>query len=286
MTLQRIDAAAPLTQLLAAYEDDGGVIVERLFETQLIDGLRTDLLRAAQDFAPGAASQGLGEDGKLFTGAHTIRFSSLGKHSDAYFDLLDHRTLAALADAVLLGVCGSYWVNTGQAMFIGPGEPAQMLHRDCDNWSTFCAVLWPDAPEITMSAMIALEETTDTNGATRVIAGSHRWPRHRDRGTPEQTVPAELRPGDALIYSGKVVHGGGANRTDGEWRRALHLSFLAGWLVPEEASALDYAEGELSGRSARVQRLLGHRSYDPRPHYGGGLWLRNVNKLEDPTGRR
>ena len=92
-------------------------------------------------------------------------------------------------------------------------------------------------------------------------------------------------PGDALIYSGKVVHGGGANRTRGEWRRAVHVSFLAGWLVPEEASALDYAPGELSGRSARVQRLLGHRSYDPRPHYGGGLWLRNVNKLEDPTGR-
>jgi len=34
-----------------------------------------------------------------------------------------------------------------------------------------------------------------------------------------------------------------------------------------------------------VQRLLGHRSYDPRPHLGGGLWLRNVNKIEDQSGQ-
>ena len=61
----------------------------------------------------------------------------------------------------------------------------------------------------------------------------------------------------------------------------MHLSFLVGWLVPEESSALDYAPGELDAHSPRVQRLLGHRSYDPRPHYGGGLWLRHVRKIED-----
>lgn len=30
-----------------------------------------------------------------------------------------------------------------------------------------------------------------------------------------------------------------------------------------------------------MQRLLGHRSYDPRPTYGGGLWLRDARKIED-----
>jgi len=34
----------------------------------------------------------------------------------------------------------------------------------------------------------------------------------------------------------------------------------------------------------RVQRLLGHRSYAPRPQPGGGLWLRNVDLIEsDPA---
>ena len=90
-----------------------------------------------------------------------------------------------------------------------------------------------------------------------------------------------MGPGDALIYSGKVVHGGGANRTVDRYRKAMHLSFVAGWLVPEESSPLDYTDEELADRSPRVQRLLGHRSYDPRPHPGGGLWLRHVQKIED-----
>jgi hypothetical protein len=30
-----------------------------------------------------------------------------------------------------------------------------------------------------------------------------------------------------------------------------------------------------------VQRLLGHRSYDPSPLKGGGLWLRHARRIED-----
>jgi len=56
---------------------------------------------------------------------------------------------------------------------------------------------------------------------------------------------------------------------------------VAGWLTPEESSPLDFSDEDLAGQSARVQRLLGHRSYDPRPHVGGGLWLRNVKSIEE-----
>ncbi|MDP6377145.1 MAG: hypothetical protein QF921_15800 [Pseudomonadales bacterium] len=66
-----------------------------------------------------------------------------------------------------------------------------------------------------------------------------------------------------------------------EWRRAMHLSYVLGWLTPEESSPIDYTDEELAGLSPRVQRLLGHRSYDPRPHFGGGLWLRHADKIEN-----
>lgn len=281
MSLKRVAATAPTEEILAAYGEDGGLVVEGIFPEPLIRTLREDILEASRSFEPGGATQGLGEDGKVFVGANTIRFSSLGKVSDGFFDLLDNPTYAAIADALLLPVCGSYWVNTGQAMLIGPGEPAQMLHRDCDNWPQLCGRLWPNCPEITVSAMIALDEVTEELGATRVIPGSHKWDDYGDHGDPSMTVPAELSPGDALVYSGKVVHGGGQNRTTDRWRLAMHLSFIVGWLVPEESSPLDYTDEELAGRSARVQRLLGHRSYDPRPQYGGGLWLRHANKIEE-----
>jgi ectoine hydroxylase-related dioxygenase (phytanoyl-CoA dioxygenase family) len=284
MSLQRVSATAPTRQILDAFDKDGGLIVEGIFPGAVIAHLLDDLTAAAESFAPGQATQGLGELGKFFVGANTIRYSSLGKLSSAYFDLLDNPVYEAVADAVLLPNCGSYWVNTAQAMFIGPGEPAQMLHRDCDNWSQYVSGLWPNCPEVTISAMIALDEFTEELGATRVIPGSHRWEEYTDRGSAEQATAAEMQPGDALIYSGKVVHGGGANQTEDRWRRAMHLSFVAGWLVPEESSPLDYSDEDLRDRSPRVQRLLGHRSYDPRPHFGGGLWLRNVNKIEDPQG--
>lgn len=282
--LTRLPASAPLEDLLAVYARDGGLIVEGLFPRELIAEMREAVVAAAADFAPGDANQGLGKDGKSFVGAKTTRFSSLGKLSPAFFSLLDNSVYTAIADALLLPNCGSYWVNTGQAMLIGPGEPAQMLHRDAENWPQVIAPLWPDCPEITVSAMIALSKVTEELGATRVIPGSHKWRDIGERGSPEHTVPAEMMPGDALIYSGMVMHGGGANRTTTQVREAMHLSFLVGWLTPEESSPLDYTDADLKGQSAHVQRVLGHRSYDPRPHNGGGLWLRHAKKIEEVTG--
>jgi ectoine hydroxylase-related dioxygenase (phytanoyl-CoA dioxygenase family) len=279
MALERMAATSSIEEMLQVIDRDGGLIVEGLFPREVIARMREDVLGAAKRFEPGAATQGLGEAGKEFVGHNTVRFSSLGKLSDAYFDMLDNPVYASLADAVLLPHCGSYWVNTGQAMLIGPESPAQGLHRDCDNWPAMSTMNWPDGPELTLSTMIALDEVTEELGATRVIPGSHRWDDYADRGTPESSVPAEMQPGDALVYTGKVVHGGGANQTPDHWRLAMHLSFVLGWLVPEESSAIDYSDEELADKSERVQRLLGHRSYDPRPHFGGGLWLRHVDQI-------
>ena len=277
--LVRLPATAPLEEQLEVFARDGGLILESMVPRPVIDELREAADRYAESVEPGSATQGLGDDGKTFVGQQTVRFSSLGLMSEAFFELLDNPAYAALADAILLPNCGSYWVNTGQVMYINPGEPAQFLHRDANNWWTYVSATWPDSVEITVSAMIGLDEVTEELGATRVVPGSHRWP-ELQRFDGAESVPAELGPGDALVYSGYVLHGGGANLTD-RVRRAMHLSFVAGWLTPEESSPIDFTDADLAHRSPRVQRVLGHRSYDPRPHYGGGLWLRHVKAIEE-----
>lgn len=280
--LARIDATAPLQDMLDAFDRDGGLVVKNMIEVDTISTLTAAFTDFARKVEPGSANQGMGEDGKDFVGANTIRFSSLGKISPAFFELLDNQIYAAIVDALLLDNCGSYWVNTGQAMFIGPGEPAQVLHRDANNWWQHIGPTWPDCPEVTISAMIALEEVTEELGATRVVPGSHKWPElKRWTNGGHKTVPAEMSPGDAFIYSGKVLHGGGTNQTTDQWRKAMHLSFVVGWLTPEEASPLDYTRDELRSQSIRVQRMLGHTSYDSRPHQGGGLWLKHVKGIEE-----
>lgn len=281
-SLIRRPSNADLHEILEALERDGGIIIEGMFESNVIDTMRAAAIERAEAITPGSATQGMGEAGAAFVGANTIRFSSLGRLTPAYFTMLDNALFKSIADAVLLPHCGSYWVNTGQVMFIGPGEPAQVLHRDANNWWEYMRATWPNSPEVTISAMIGLGDVTEELGATRVVPGSHRW-ETLERFDQADSVPAELGPGDALVYSGKVLHGGGANTTN-RWRRAMHLSFVAGWLTPEEACPLDYEPGELAEQSNHVQRLLGHRSYSALPHPGGGLWLKDVRAIEDQPG--
>jgi len=278
MTLKRLPHTSPFSELFETLERDGGLIVEGMFPKSVIIEMAKAVRLHSSNHEPGDATQGKAEDGKAFVGANTTRFSSLGKVSPAYFEMLDNSLFAQLTDATLSPVCGAYWVNTGQAMLIGPGSKAQELHRDCMNWPQYCEPLWPNCPEITLSAMIALEDIDEEVGATRVIPGSHLWEEEQDQGSQVQTVPAELKVGDALVYSGKLLHGGGANQTSDRWRHAMHISFLAGWLTPEEACPLDYISEELAPYSEHVRRVLGHSSYDPRPQPGGGLWLKHVRE--------
>ncbi len=277
--LGRLPANAALEEILDHFHRDGGVIIEGMFPRSVLSRMHDAAIERARSIAPGAATQGMGEAGAAFVGANTIRFSSLGQISSAFFEMLDNDLYRTIADAVLLPHCGSYWLNTGQVMFIGPGESAQVLHRDVDNWWEFVRGTWPETPEVTVSAMIGLDHVTEELGATRVVPGSHKW-RELDEELDVASVPAELGPGDALVYSGNVLHGGGANGTE-RWRHAMHLSFVAGWLTPEEASPLDYESADLKQHSERVQRLLGHRSYLPGEHRGGGLWLKDVKAIEE-----
>jgi len=277
--LERFPNTADVEAILAAFDRDGGVIIEQLYPVDVISEMAADAQEYASGVVPGSATQGFGEVGRSFAGTNTVRFSSLGKVSPAFFKMLDNPLHATLADAVLKDCPGHYWVNTGQVMYIGPGEPAQVLHRDANNWWEYLKATWPDTPEVTVSVMVGLDQVTEEMGATRVVPGSHRWA-DLDRFSNElPSVAAELGPGDALLYSGFVLHGGGANTTADRWRRAMHLSFVAGWLTPEEASAIDYTTDELKDQSPRVQRLLGHRSYNPAPAPGGGLWLEHVRAI-------
>lgn len=108
-----------------------------------------------------------------------------------------------------------------------------------------------DTPELTLSAIIALAEVTADMGATRLVLGSHRdasaGTSHEgnadnanaevdtgahdgteDNASREATsVPAELQLGDAVLYSGNVLHSGGCNSTADRWREAIHLSFVS-----------------------------------------------------------
>ena len=266
--LQVLERDAPLADVMAAYDADGGVIVRDLLSDDARLAIVDDLSAGLEDIAPGSKS---GMDlWETFHGRNTVRFCGLAARSRAFVDhALLNPVFTAVTDELLLANGADYWLNTGQVMAIGPGEPAQYLHRDENNWPEAVAA----DREVTVSCLFALSDFTRENGATVVVAGSQRRPPGLVRGaeaSPDEIAYAEMPAGSGLIYSGKVIHGAGANTT-GDWRYGMHVSFVVGWLRPEEASPLAVDRDRAASLPERARELLGWGSYHSEG--GGRTWL-------------
>ncbi len=248
----------------------GGVIVEDMLGADAAQRIKDELAADYDGWSPGSKS-GL-DVWENFHGKQTIRFTGLAARSQAFVDhALLNPLLLAVSDALLLANASSYWLNTGQVMAVGPGEPAQYIHRDENNWPEAIA----DGRELTVSCMFALNDFTIENGATVVQPGSQTLPAGVRRGDADgfdefETAYAEMPAGSGMIYTGKVLHGAGANRTDG-WRYGMHVSFVVGWLRPEEASPLMVDRRRAAELPPRARDLLGWSSY--HSDGGGRTWL-------------
>ncbi|MDA8848238.1 phytanoyl-CoA dioxygenase family protein [bacterium] len=274
-----LPANASREEVLEVVARDGGVIVRDLLRQDTVNQFKSDIEVAARDHPTGATTGN--ERTVEFWGGSTKRFTRLGWRSRTFEDILLAPMLIGMADEVLLPSCDDYWLNTGQMMIIGPGESEQMWHRDAGNWMMLCT---PTSPEVTISCMYALGGFTAANGATRVVPGSHLWDDYTQAPTADQVAIAEMNAGDGLIYSGRVIHNGGANTTTSDWRLGLHVSFVLGWLTPEEALPLATPWSAASAMSERAQRLLGWKSYGERSR----LWTVDYEEisvaLKDPSG--
>lgn len=206
-----------MEEILAIVARDGGVIIKNFLTQDQIDRFNAEVEPAIEALRPGSTHEN--EIVQAFHGSNTKRLTNLVTLSPTFrTEIIDHDLVHDLCDATFLEESGTYWMTTAQVIEIGPGNDAQMLHRDLENWYPFIG-MGKNGPEVTLNFLIAFTDFTEENGATRVIPGSNHWDDFEDRGTPEQTVPAEMQAGDALFFSGKTAHGGGANRSANEYRR-------------------------------------------------------------------
>ena len=266
--LKTLERSASLNEVFNHIDVDGGVIVKNLIPEEARQQIVDDLAATMDDAEPGTKSDL--ELWEVFHGANTVRFCGLAARSRAFVEhALLNPVLNAVADHYLLENGADYWLNTGQVMAVGPGEKAQYLHRDEANW--------PEAvqqgKEITVSCMFALSDFTKENGATVVVPGTQGLPPEVIRGweaTEEEVAYAAMPAGSGMLYSGRVIHGAGANETDG-WRYGMHVSFVVGWLRPEEASPLVITQERDATLPPRARQLLGWGSYHSKE--GGRTWL-------------
>jgi ectoine hydroxylase-related dioxygenase (phytanoyl-CoA dioxygenase family) len=114
-------------------------------------------------------------------------------------------------------------------IFKPPSALGYALHQDY--------IAWPSFPKTFVTAIVAIDGTDATNGATEVFRGYHQRgcltpPDGNYHQLPDETVDPStgvmltLEPGDVAIFGGYTPHRSGPNRSD-RWRRLLYLSYNA-----------------------------------------------------------
>lgn len=278
--IQHVPAGTSAEEVDEIIRRDGGVIVDNLFSKETVARLNAELDPVLLDWEPGVK----GTDWMVeFAGKQTKRLTQLVTRSSTFRnEMLDDAALLSYIDTMMLPHADSYWMTSAQVIELQPGQKSQMLHRDLENWPVF-RKLGPDGPEAACNCLVALSEYTEEMGATRVIPGSHKWSDYEDRGNHEMTIAAEMEPGSGFVYSGKVLHGGGENKSNRR-RRALAMAYNLGWLMPEEAYPFGISLEMARELSPRAQQLLGFRSFSNQVGGGGTVWQMDYRPLAEFLG--
>ena len=255
--LTRLPNTATAREVFEITQRDGGCIVEQHIDPVLLAKLNSELDVLLDTRKP---NQGIVDNDLAdFLGHRTKRLSNLPLISDTFSDIaINERLLDWVKLSLSWG--SDFLLNAAQVIEIGPGEPAQFLHRDEILWSDLAALT---DKELLVSCMHALTDFDEELGATRVIPGTNQHPKKSaDSFNVEQdSVAASMKAGDALFFTGSVVHGGGANKSTTRTRRGMSVTYSLGWLRPEEAYNLSVPLARVKQLPPRMRELLGFASY-------------------------
>lgn len=269
--------------LFDVLERDGFAVAEGALAPALVDEICAEMDAMATTWGRSLVQS--------FHGFGTVRYFDLLNGADVWQRLPAHPAILPVVRSVLGDDC---LLSTYGTVAIGPGEPAQAIHAD----QVLYRMRRPH-PEIFCNVMIALDDFTEANGATRMVPGSHRWdddPEIRILGPDEvetrwTSVPAEMPRGSVCFFLGGTYHGGGANRTDAP-RRGITMAYCAGWLRPQENFVAAVSQERAAGWDDDLLRVMGWgtghdgslgRTYTHPRHLTGPLARRLVTAQAPQT---
>ena len=247
MEIPRLSATSTDDELRDALDAAGCCLIEHAVAAEVMDAV-------AAEMAPFTDSTPFGNTD--FTGAGTRRTGMVIERSPSFREhLARHSAILTAGDHVMSHA--PVWVLSFAHYFeLFPGEPNQMLHRDTWKYGA------PPLPfEVDVNALWAVSDFTETNGATRLVPGSHLWDDERRPG-PGEDVGAFAPKGSVLFYTGKVFHGGGESSGDGV-RLAINTQHSVGWLSQTEQMLLEYPPAIAADWDDDLIRFIGYQRLGP-----------------------
>lgn len=217
--LNRLPNTATIEEVSASLKTHGYVIIDELVSAEVMDQI-------ASEMGPHIETTPFGEDKML--GFTTQRTGALIHRSETSRDLIMNPLVVGVA-ASHLSKASTFQLHLTQVITVHPGSPAQVLHQDQLAWDFFP---FPNDYEVQCNTLWAMTDYTAENGATRIVPDSQ-FAGTGQKYPPEAGIPAEMKKGSVLLYTGKIYHGAGANNTD-KVRQALNISYAVGWVRQEE----------------------------------------------------
>ena len=264
-------SAETFQEALTDVHDRGYVIIEDVLSSSDCNDYR-QILEQFMAVSPAGRN--------VFEGTSSHRLYALLAKSERFADMIEHPLALAFAEHFLGESC---LLSACLSINLHPGETVQPWHTDDGHISV------PQPHDVFgISVFWALDDTTETNGATEVLPYSHQWEspdivgrledehfeqrsalsEHPEAGIDR--VKATMKAGSLMIMRSDVWHRGGANQTN-EDRLIVTPQYCAGWARPLETMLLAVSPETVARLPSRTQALLGYSIHTPFMGYVDGM---------------
>nr|7WPY_A Chain A, Dioxygenase andA [Aspergillus stellatus]7WPY_B Chain B, Dioxygenase andA [Aspergillus stellatus]7WPY_C Chain C, Dioxygenase andA [Aspergillus stellatus]7WPY_D Chain D, Dioxygenase andA [Aspergillus stellatus] len=269
--IRRVNASQGSDAAYQILQEDGCVIVEQVICPNIIAKISDDVNRVMDKATIGAKK---GEQTHIINMHNrTIHMGDLVLTSKTYRDELLNLPFAhEVLEKVFKKDSGDYWLNAGVILNMLPGAEAQRPHRDDYLYPVSQHMDPATSPDLMINITFPLNEFRHDNGGTLLLPKSHTGPNADFYANAEDLPAAEMQVGDALIFTGKCVHGGGANRSD-KPRIGLALAAQPGYLTPRESN-VNVPRDIVETMTPLAQRMIGWGTVRTKDTYG-------LNMLQD-----
>ena len=261
MGIKHLKANSSIEEILEVIEQDAGVIIDNLLD-------KNQLKKISEDLKPYLVKTKEGQDD--FTGFKTKRVGALMARSAECQNLALNPIINEVSKLFFEPHSDGYQLHFTSAIDIAPGESKQIPHRDRGVWGGYI----PRKIETQLSTVWAIDDFTKENGATQVVPGSHKWDREREP-KEDEICYAEMKKGSVFIYTGSVIHGGGANNSNKN-RLGVFLHYAPSWLRQQENQYLSCPPHIAKDLTPELRSLMGYTK--------GGYVLGFYSDPEDKNG--